>query len=101
MRFRKYLFTILAIAALAWIVSGLGVVSNVASKQLQQSNVQSSSAAKLGTAIGSGLSTTIVLCIGVPLFFFFALLAWRNSVGLTNKKRHEETIAALQQKQGP
>lgn len=99
MRFRKYLFTILALLVLVWIVNGLGIIGSNTNKQLQSEQAQASDAYQAGTLIGSGISGTIVLCITVPLFFLFALLAWRNSVGLTNKKRHEETIAALQQKQ--
>lgn len=101
MRFRKWLFTILALLALGWIVFGMSSVNEVRTKQLQSTEVQNSSAAQLGTEIGSGINTTIVLCPGVPLFFLFALLAWRNAVGLTNKKRHEEMLAALQQNQKP
>lgn len=99
MLFRKRLFTILAILALAWIGYGLSVTSQVTNKQLQQADVQASGAAQAGTAIGASIATSVFLCTGLPLFFLFALLAWRNSVGLTNKKRHEEMLAAVQQKQ--
>lgn len=100
MRFRKNLFTILALLSIAWIIYGLSATSSAASRQLQSEQAQESAAYQAGTAIGAGLSTTIFLCTGGPLFVVFALLAWRNGVGLTNKKRHEETLAALaQQKQ--
>lgn len=99
MRFRKYLFTILALLVVLWIINGLGIIGGTANKQLQSEQAQASDAYQAGTVIGTGISGTIILCIGVPLFFLFALLAWRNGVGMTNKKRHEETLAALEQKQ--
>lgn len=96
MLFRKRLFTVLALLAVLWMAYGCTATSQVTDKQLQSQQAQSSSAYQAGTFIGAGLSGTLVLCTGVPFFFLFALLAWRNGVGLTNKKRHEETIAALQ-----
>lgn len=99
MRFRKRLFTVLAILCLLWIAYGCTSAGQVTSKQLQSQQAQSSTAYQAGTLIGTSVISTVFLCTGVPLFFLFALLAWRNGVGLTNKKRHEETIAALQQKQ--
>lgn len=99
MLFRKRLFTILACLCLLWIAYGCTTVNRVTDKQLQTQQVQTSSAAQAGTLIGASIGLTIFLCTGVPLFFLFALLAWRNGVGITNKKRHEETIAALHQKE--
>lgn len=99
MRFRKYLFTILTLLALGWIAFGCSAANQGTSNLLQSQRGQASTNYQAGVIIGGGISGTIVLCTGVPLFFLFALLAWRNSAGLTNKKRHEETIAVLQQKQ--
>lgn len=100
MRFRKNLFTVLALVALLWMIYGFSVTGRVASNQFQSEPAQTSAAYQAGTTIGAGIATSFVLCTGAPLLFLFALLAWRNGVGLTSKKRHEETIAALKSSAG-
>lgn len=98
MRFRKWLFTLLALLALAWIVMGLsatsnafqtGVARNAALEGVQQD------AANTGTTLGAGLTSTVTLCTGLPLLLLFSLLAWRNAVGIREKKRHQEVLQAL------
>lgn len=97
MRFRKNLFTILAILSLAWIIYGFSATGRAVNETAQSAQGQSSSAFQAGAAIGGGIGITFFLCSGGLPFVVFALLAWRNGVGLTNKKRHEETIAAIKQ----
>lgn len=101
MRFRKRLFTVLAILSLGWIVWGLSVTggavgtsSERADATYQQDSIERASAT-VGIGIGAGLSTAIFLCTGLPLLLLFSLLAWRNGVGLREKQRHEEMLAAV------
>lgn len=97
MRFRKWLFIVLALLALGWMVLGLsatssafqtGVARNAALEGVQQD------AANTGTTIGAGLTSTFTLCTGLPLLLLFSFLAWRNAVGIREKKRHEELLQA-------
>lgn len=105
MLFRKRLFAVLAILSLAWIVYGFSNTSRAISTTSETLNATyeagsaERAASNVGIGIGAGLSVTIFLCTGLPLFFFFALMAWRNSVGLRNERRHQEQIAAMQKSQ--
>ena len=55
------------------------------------------SAYDAGWAAGQTGVITVLLCIGIPLAIGLELLAWRNRVGLRNKKQHAEMLAAVQQ----
>lgn len=91
MKFRQRLFWFLAFIALLWIAYGWSVSGNVYSNTIQQMGTD---AGRAGVAIGAGLGLTAFLCTGLPLFMFFALLAWRNGVGLRTEKRHQEMLDA-------
>lgn len=47
--------------------------------------------------IATGIAVPFQLCSGGFVFTVFALLAWRNGAGLANERRHQETLAAMQQ----
>lgn len=51
-------------------------------------------AAHLGTTLGGGIGL-VVACIPCGFFGLFALLAWRNAVGLREIRRHEEQLNAM------
>ena len=99
MLFRKRLFTLLALlvlAAVVLLVYNYLTVSvepdeSVASDELSQG------AYEVGASIGRGLGITLTLCIGLPLFGLFALLGWRNSVGIKTERRHQEQLEVLKQ----
>lgn len=106
MQFRARFFGVLAILALLWIVYGFVATSSAASNVmatpvavatdsvLSQSEAQA--ATNAGVALGTGLGIGIFACTGLPFLLIFGLLSWRNSVGLKTQKRHEETLAAMQ-----
>ncbi|HML21867.1 MAG TPA: hypothetical protein PKD09_09475 [Aggregatilinea sp.] len=86
MRFRKRLFTgialLLTVFLALWIISGL---STDPEPGVNEDAYQ----------LGQGAGVTILLCVGLPIIAFFALLAWRNSVGLRNEQRHQEQLEAI------
>ena len=98
MLFRKRLFTVLALIALGWVALGFWSTSTYnATRNVEVGeDVSERSAYQAGQVLGSGLAIGFFLCTGFPLFLIFALLAWRNSVGLTNERRHQEQLAAMQ-----
>jgi ribose/xylose/arabinose/galactoside ABC-type transport system permease subunit len=91
MKFRQRFFWFLAFVALMWIVYGL-TVTGQAVDEVGATAV--SSAEQAGVAVGAGLAMTTFMCTGLPFFFLFALLAWRNGVGLRTEKRHQEMLEA-------
>lgn len=94
MRFRKRFFGILAlltvIIAIAWIATGLSAT---------EEKETTSEAEEVGKTIGQGIGVSLILCITLPLALFFALLSWRNSVGLATERRHQEELEALRRQQ--
>lgn len=89
MKFRRNCFTTLFLLTLIigvlWLVSGLSA-----------SNTQTDTEAEeAGQTIGQGIGATIILCITLPLVALFALMAWRNSVGMATERRHQEQLDAL------
>lgn len=99
MLFRKRLFTILAVLALAWIAFGFLANSNYNAIQDQKVGIETSEsgAYQAGQFVGSSMLIGFFLCTGLPAFITFALLAWRNGVGLTNERRHREILAEREQ----
>lgn len=91
MKFRRNCFSIVALAVLAlgilWIAAGVS----------ESDTPTESEAEEVGQTIGQSIGVTLILCITLPLTLFFALLAWRNSVGMATERRHQEHIAALRQ----
>jgi hypothetical protein len=106
LRFRKNLFLVLAVLALLWVCGGSALFSSAASDVAQTpaptiqglSQQEANSYRGLGAAIGGGLGITFFACTGLPLALLFGLLAWRNSAGITNERRHREALA-IQDKQ--
>ncbi len=96
MRFRKNCFSILAL--LMVVVAILWVASGVSESNKTETN---SEAEETGKTIGQGIGVGLILCISIPLVFFFALMAWRNSVGLATERRHKEQLDALRGQQPP
>ena len=92
MRFRKRLFTVLAVLAALWACGGSYFASQFYAGAAQQTKDTTD---QLAIGIANTTWLAIFLCTGIPLFFFFALLAWRNSVGLRNERKHQETLAAM------
>lgn len=101
MKFRKRLFYGLAILALLYIVLTLANAGNVAENATNEgSEGRTESEQELAEAaamVGMGIGVMIVLVCGIPVFLFFALMGWRNGVGLRNEQRHREMLAAQMQ----
>ena|SRR3989304_4781640 len=103
MKFRQRLFWALAILSLVWIAMGFTATEEAVNEVLQtpvptlegMSQETADSLQEAGTAIFAGASMTVFLCTGLIGFFIFALLAWRNGVGLRNRRQHEEMVAAV------
>lgn len=108
MRFRKNLFSILALLSVLWIVFGFSVssraystVTSITPTPVTGSSLSAQDTANLraaGAGIGAGLGLTFFLCTGGLPFIVFSLLAWRNGVGLTRERMHREEIEALKGK---
>ena len=101
MKFRRTLFTILALLALAWIVYGLFVSAQATSETIASAETRAGTnteAFQAGAAIGGTAAVTFFICSGAPFLLIFGLLAWRNGVGIQNERRHQETLAAMQAK---
>lgn len=60
----------------------------------------SQEACEAASEIGVGAGATIVLCVGGFFFALFALLAWRNGVGLATERRHQEQLEAARRSAG-
>lgn len=102
MLFRKRLFTVLALISLLYLVYGFTGLGKVTQESLEDTAALNNStergAAQLGVGIGVTGVTLFLICTGLPMFFLFSLLAWRNGVGLRTEQRHQEQLAALQGK---
>lgn len=92
MRFRKRLFTGLALLVLILLA---GIYLSYASTEPTE-DVTSEDAFNLGKAAGFSMFA----CVLLPLFALFALLGWRNSVGLRSEQRHREQLDALRTSRG-
>ncbi len=95
MLWRKRLFTILTILAFLWMALGVLATSsyNTRRDQAVGADVRTSAGYQAGQIVGSTIELSLFFCTGLPLFFLFALLAWRNSVGL----RHQREVEAEQE----
>lgn len=92
MRFRKRLFTALALLSILWIVGGFLISSDAYQETTQTST---DAAYNTGAAIGAGAMSTLSLCSGLILLTVFSLLAWRNGVGLKAEQRHKEQLEVM------
>lgn len=102
MQFRSRFFGFLFILSLLWICGGSALMSNAVQRTVDQNpnatDTTEATAFNAGAGIGGGLGITFFACTGLPLAAFFGLMAWRNSVGLRNDKRHKEQLDALRGK---
>ena len=89
MKFRQRLFWFLAFVALLWMSAGFMVSGDAYSSTVAGVSSESYQA---GAAIGASIGLSLFLCTGLPTFFLFALLAWRNGAGLRAEKRHQEML---------
>ena len=93
MKFRQRLFWLLAFLSLAYVVGTFALAGDSAAEGEETRTETEQTFYEVGTGIGVGVVT---MC-GGALFFVFALMAWRNGVGVRNKRQHEETLAVQQQ----
>lgn len=104
MLFRARLFTVLAALCILWSICGTGyactiTASTVAKPTLEPGKTQVSDAYVAGAGIGGSLVAAVFLCSGIPLLIIFALLAWRNRVGLRTEKFQSELVQATRGEQ--
>ena len=97
MKFRQRLFWILAVLVVLYVSAAVLTDTNTSEICADASNTEVCNAA---ASVGAGIGTTIVLCIGAFLFTVFALLAWRNGVGLATERRHQEQLAVAREGRG-
>ena len=92
MKFRRGCFTLLALLVLVgaclWFVSFAQEAEEIETE---------SEAEEAGKTLGQGLGTLIIACPSAVLFIVFALLAWRNAVGIRTERRHQEHMETLRQ----
>jgi hypothetical protein len=109
MRFRKNFFAVLAFLSLLWMCYGVFGSSAALSNFVDRatpipagglSSEERAAAQNAGATIGAGLGLTFFACTGLPLFAFFSLLSWRNSVGIRKEAMHREQIEALKGAKG-
>jgi hypothetical protein len=87
MTFRKRLFAVLAVICLVWMIYVIAFYGGGGAE-----NEALSAEANTGLNAVAG---SVWLCITLPFFALFSLLAWRNSVGLRSERQHREHIEAL------
>ncbi|MBT7079866.1 MAG: hypothetical protein HN929_00050 [Chloroflexi bacterium] len=106
MKLRKRLFWTLAVLTLllmaAW-MSAAGDINEQTKTEGSESRTSAQQEAyEVGADIGTGLGVSMIFCMTMPFFFLFALLGWRNGVGIDKEKKHAEMLAAMQgQQQSP
>lgn len=99
MKFRMWLFRILAALTVIYVLvaaSSAGEINTQSRAECEQQYTTQTqiNACMTGTDLGTGLGVTVVLCIGGFFFTIFALMAWRNGVGLRTQRQHAELLAA-------
>lgn len=98
MRFKKYLFTVLAVLAVLWTL-----IWAIAIRDASQTNIASvegkGTGAQVGASIGTNLAASVTSnCTVVPGVFaaiIFAALGYQNHKGLKKRKAETEGIAAV------
>lgn len=95
MRFRKYLFTLLAVLAMLWTLVWAVAIrdaseANVAAVEGQGSGAQLG--ASLGTGLAAGVTSNCTVVPGVFAAILFAILGYQNHKGLKKSKSEAETI---------
>lgn len=91
-KFFQFIWGIATLLSLGWLCYGMSIVLNVTDRQMARAT---SEAAQAGTAIGAGISSSIVLCTALPMLLIFGFLYWRNSVAIREARKHEQTIEAI------
>lgn len=99
MKFRMWLFRILAALTVLYVLVAASSAGEINTQSRAECERQFSTPSQIelcmtGSDIGTGLGVTVVLCLGGFFFGIFALLAWRNGVGLRTQRQHEEMLAA-------
>lgn len=93
MKFRKRLFSVLAVLVfLGGVVWALEYDEDV--QEVAVENEVEAAARDVGEGIGMG----IIFCVTAPLVGLFALLAWRNAVGIRTEERHREHMDVMRQR---
>ena len=92
MKFRKRLFTILALLVLILMV-WVTVFYAGADKPEEATYGEDAN------DVLNSVAWSVWICLFAPFLAFFSLMAWRNSVGLTTERRHQEQLEALRQQQ--
>lgn len=94
MLFRKRLFSVLALIALAWMVYGVSFNNSYNEKRSAEvgAEVAERPGFQAGQAVGGGVFLAFVFCTGLPTLLFSLFMRWRNAVGLTNERRHQEQV---------
>ena len=95
MKFRKRLFWTLAFLTILFMLAWMSGFA----KAVDEDRAENDSAAQqLGTDVGEGIGNMIIFCVTLPMFFFFALMGWRNGAGLDKEKKHVEMLGAMQER---
>ena len=99
MKNRQRIFSILAALVLLWMLVTLSsvddAVDEVTTTGAEDRTELEQAATEAGATVGAGIGGLAVLCVGGFLFISFALLAWRNGVGLKQEEQHTQMLAAV------
>lgn len=100
MKFRQRLFWILAILTIfimfTWMSGYSESVAGIKADGSESRTATQQQAYELGTDIGEGIGTSMIICITLPVFFLFIILAWRNGAGYDKNQKHAEMMEAIQ-----
>lgn len=105
MKFRQRFFWTLAALtiffALAWMSGYVNSVDEIKAAGSESRTITEQQAYELGADIGEGIGTGMIVCITLPVFFLFIILAWRNGAGYDKNQKHAEMMAAMQAQRQP
>lgn len=93
LKFRKRLFWGLALLVLAFMALMVFSPGTSYEDAIAQSGYEAGSLQAESYALGTSIAWMAVVCVGTPVFVVFALLGWRNGVGLRQEIRHREMMA--------
>lgn len=116
----RWVWGILTLLSCGWVVYGLAVTGNVFTRQVTAATVTPqtytnslgtpiatsdpkliTAAGAVGSTIGAGISTSIILCTGLPFLLIFGFLYWRNGVAIRHAREHAEMLDAAASKAKP
>ena len=99
MKFRQRLFWTFAILtiffAMAWMSGYSEGMDEIKTDGSETRTEAQQEAYELGADIGAGIGTGMIVCITLPVFFLFALMAWRNGAGYDKEQKHQEMLTAV------